>query len=135
MPQRTMPRADDAHRAAWADALRDHALRLQHCSACGFVRHPPGPVCPECWSDRFDWKDHAGDAEVSAFVWYMKSLDPRFPEVPYNVALVRLAQGPVIVSSVVDVAFGALQVGDRVAATFCDQGGGHTVLQFRKVSP
>jgi hypothetical protein len=129
-----MPRADGAHRAAYGSALRGHALRLQRCGTCGFVRHPPGPICPECWSGAFDWQEHAGEGEVKSFVWYMESLDPRFPDVPYNVALVRLAQGPVIVSSVVDIAVGALQVGDRVVASFTDEPGGHTVLQFRKLA-
>ncbi|MDO8280210.1 MAG: OB-fold domain-containing protein [Burkholderiaceae bacterium] len=130
MPERTLPRVLDTHAQAWWDGLRKHRLLLQHCADCGHPRMPPGPICPECWSDKHEWRAHVGTGTVTSFVWYMQPLDPRFTEVPYNVSLVALDGGPVVVSNVLDVAFGALKIGDRVRARFCDEPAGFTSLMF-----
>lgn len=130
MPERTLPRVLDTHAQAWWNGLREHRLLLQHCADCGHPRMPPGPICPECWSDKHEWRAHAGTGTVTSFVWYMQPLDPRFTEVPYNVSLVALDGGPVVVSNVLDVAFGALKIGDRVRARFCDEPSGFTSLMF-----
>jgi len=133
MPERAIPKNLDAHAARYWDSLREHRLMLQHCSGCGFVRFPPRSSCPECWSEAFDWREHSGSGRVTSFVWYMKPLDPRFPEVPYNVSLVALDGGPVLVSNVVDVAFGGLRIGDRVKARFSDEKSGFAVLLFEPI--
>lgn len=132
MPQRTPPPLGDPWLAHYASGLRAHTLQLQRCIDCGHVRHPPGPVCPECWSENTEWQPHSGQGEVTSFVWYMESLHPRFTEVPYNVALVRLDGGPVLVSTVCATAPGDLCVGDRVRATFSDEAGGFSILLFEK---
>jgi len=69
---------------------------------------------------------------VTSFVWYMESLHPNFTEIPYNVTLVRLDAGPVVVSSLPDATIDSLRVGDRVHATFSDEPGGFSVLLFEK---
>ena len=130
MPERTPPAITDSYSRGYWDGLRKHRLLLQHCSDCGFIRFPAGAVCPECWSDRFDWRQHSGAGTVTSFVWYMKSLDRRFPEVPYNVSLIRLDDGPVIISNVMEVDFSKLHIGDRVNARFSDENAGFTALLF-----
>lgn len=132
MPERTRPNPKSPHEQAWWDHLAADRLSLQRCSACGFVRHPPGPVCPECWSEEFAWQAMSGQGRVLSFVWYLKSLDRRFQEVPYNVALVELAEGPALITNVIDCAFGDLQVGDAVRACYAREKG-FTALLFRKV--
>lgn len=133
MPQRAAPPADNPWNAAHAQGLRDRQLLLQHCADCGFVRLPPGPICPCCWSERFRWAPHAGTGQVTSCIWYHRPLHPRFPQVPYNVALVQLdGAAPVLVSSVMDTRPGSLRVGDRVRACYSDEGPGNTVLLFTK---
>ncbi len=60
----------------------------------------------------------------------MKPQHPRFTEVPYNVAMVRLDDGPVLVSNIVGVGLDDLKVGRRVTATFADEVG-FSVLLFQ----
>ena len=132
MPERAAPRRDDPFSAYFADALRDHRLVLQACLSCGTPRWPAGAVCPACWSEAAQWRSHPGTGEVTSFVWYFQPQHARFSEVPYNVSLVRLDDGPVIVSNVVGCAFGELSVGDRVTARFEDQPSGFTVLLFER---
>lgn len=128
---RTPPNPKNAHEREYWDALTRHQLSLQRCSGCGFVRYPPGPFCPECWSDAFTWQALSGEGSVVSFVWYMQSLDRRFPEVPYNVSLVKLAEGPAIISNVLGAKFGELAVGDAVRASYREEKG-FTALLFEK---
>lgn len=121
MPDRTPPAIRNPHERAYWDHLAAHRACLQHCSRCSFVRHPPGPICPECWSDQFSWQPISGEGEVLSFVWYERSLDPRFTEVPYNVALVKLREGPALITNVLGCAFGELAVGTAVRACYEDQ--------------
>ena len=132
MPKRTAPTSSDPNGRYYWNALREHRLMLQHCGNCGCVPFPPRAFCPECWSDSLEWRAHSGEGKVSSFVWYTKSLDARFPEVPYNVSLIALAKGPVVISNVVEVAFGDLHIGDAVQAHFSDESESFTALLFVK---
>lgn len=133
MPERTRPVPKNAYERAYWDALARHRLSMQCCAGCGFVRFPPGPVCPECWSEAFEWKPLSGEGRVQSFVWYMRSLDARFPEVPYNVTLVKLAEGPSIISNVMGAKFGDIAVGDALRAVYRDEKD-FTALMFEKTA-
>lgn len=119
-------------------ALREHRLLLAACEQCRYLRPPPdfrtrgGPfvflqVCPNCAADSLAWKRSQGSGIVETFVWYMTDLAPNPPElapfelpIPYNVSVVRLDDGPRLITNVVDVELGALRVGTRVKAVFVD---------------
>ena len=51
VPERPLPTPTRESQPYW-DGLRAHKLMLQHCAACGKVRHYPRPVCPHCPSCR-----------------------------------------------------------------------------------
>jgi uncharacterized protein len=55
-------------------------LRIQRCAQCGALRHPPGPMCPQCGSDRGGdqpgYVVAAGTGEVYSYVVH------RHPPVP-----------------------------------------------------
>ncbi len=89
-------------------------VKLQRCRQCATVRHPPRWICAECLSEEYDWEEISGEAEVECFTWYLRPFDPRCADVPYNVALVRLAEGPGLIANILDVELGGLSVGQRV---------------------
>lgn len=85
------------------NATRDHELRMQRCEACGHVRWPPGPVCPECWSRDHEWVELSGRGEVNTWVIFHREYFAAFAdEIPYNVAEIQLAEGPRYLANVVD---------------------------------
>ena len=47
-----VPEPDGLSAPYWA-GLREGKLLVQRCKSCGTLRHPPGPVCPSCYS--FEW--------------------------------------------------------------------------------
>ncbi len=87
-------------RRALLDAKR---LAYQHCAACGNAWLPAREDCPRCWSRDWEWRDASGEATVVSWVVYHVGFDPRFKDrVPYNVAVVELAEGPRMVTNLID---------------------------------
>jgi uncharacterized OB-fold protein len=109
-PDPTNP--DDA--GFWA-ALRDGELRIQRCSACGTLRHPPRPVCASCGSTEREWIPAAGTGEVWSFTVIHPPTLPAFADrTPYGAVVVRLDEGVFMVSALVDCPIEELAVGTRV---------------------
>ncbi len=105
--------------------LKRRELLLQACSQCRYIRHPVSWICPECLSGDFTWQAMSGQGTVETFIWYMQRLGATAggemlfnPELPYNVAIVRLREGPKLISTVRDARFGDLRVGQAVTAAF-----------------
>lgn len=122
----------DYHRS-----LRRGELRLQSCSECGYLRHPPRFVCPECLSETSEWKVLSGVATVETFIWYFKNiLDRRYTsawsyqDAPYNVAVVTLEEGPRLITNIDKTTFGQLKAGQIVTATFIPISDDYAILRF-----
>ncbi len=97
-----LPRLDTDNKPFWA-ATKDGKFMLQFCKDCGDTRFPPGPVCPKCLSPEQDWKPASGEGTLESWVDFHRAYWDGFKdELPYRVCLVRLAEGPVVVSSLVD---------------------------------
>jgi uncharacterized OB-fold protein len=85
----------------WA-ALKGRQLRMPYCTECGEWIWPLASVCPTCWSRDSTWEPLSGSGVLSSWVIYHRSFTREFPDVPYNVIEVDLAEGPRIVSNLVD---------------------------------
>lgn len=104
MPQTSLtpPRILGLYDPPFWDLLKDTGrLHLQRCTDCGSFRYPPGPCCPDCLSDAAEWAPCAGTGTLLSWVTFRKTYLPAYPA-PYNVIAVRLTEGPVIVSNLVD---------------------------------
>lgn len=86
----------------WHDGLQQGKLLYPSCR-CGHRWLPVSTECPSCLHpDRWTWAEASGDAAVESWVVYHTAYQPAFKErVPYNVAIVALAEGPRMISSVV----------------------------------
>ena len=88
-------------------------LRIQRCNACGALRHPPGPSCPECHAFDRGYVVAAGAGTVFSHVTHHH---PKIPghALPLQVALVDLDEGVRMVAGAAE----ALEIGDRVRVDF-----------------
>ena len=94
-----VPDIDSLTRPYW-EALQRNSLTVQSCCDCGFRHFPPGPVCPRCLSDNQEWQPVSGRATLLSWVRFHRAYWPGFrDDRPYDVCVVRLAEGPVIVSN------------------------------------
>lgn len=97
-----LPKLDTLNRPFWA-AAKEGKLLLQHCPSCGDVRFPPGPVCPKCLEGDQDWIESSGKGVLESWIDMHRAYWDGFKDdLPYRVCLVRLEEGPVVVSSLVD---------------------------------
>ena len=88
----------------WA-ALAEGRHTFQRCAACANAWLPPRTECPRCWSPDWRWEPASGAATVVSWVVYRVAFDKRFQDrLPYNVAVVELAEGPRLVTNLVGVA-------------------------------
>jgi uncharacterized OB-fold protein len=127
--------APDPVEAPFWDWCRRHELRLQRCGACGTLRFPPRPRCPQCRSMLATWEPVAGTGTVASYTIVHPPVLPAFADrVPYNAVVVELDEGPFMVSNLLDVADEDLTTGMRVEVTFVDLDDDLTLPQFRPVA-
>ena len=121
-----------ADNAAFYEGLKAGELRLQKCGDCGRFHYPPGPVCPDCFSDAVEWTKTSGRGTVSSWVVVHKGWFPAFEaDIPYNVVQIELEEGPRLTANVVDIAPDALKIGTKVEAAFDAVTPELTLLRFR----
>lgn len=114
------------------DFLRQHEIRLQRCAACGVFRFPASAVCAECDSGQFAWERISGNGEVSSWVVFHKCYFPSFAgEIPYNVAMIELEEGPLFIANIVDIDNAAIRRGMPVEIVFDDVAEDLTIPRFR----
>jgi len=95
----------------WA-ATREGQLKLQRCTACGHWRFPPSLLCPKCLAEGGEWTAVSGKGTVFSFIVVHRPQHPGFnDDVPYNVAIVELAEGVRMHGNVVECANEQLYVG------------------------
>ncbi len=92
------PRAHD--NGWWWEAIDRGELRIQKCSACGELRHPPRPMCGKCQSTEWESIAASGRGTVYSYVVMHHPPIPGY-EFPLPVALIDLEEGTRIVSNVV----------------------------------
>ena len=128
-----MPGISDDTRFFW-DGARAGKLLIQRCKGCGELRHPPGPVCPSCHSFEWDTLEASGRGTVYSFVVMHYPEVPPF-EHPNPIVLVELQEGTRLISQIVGIAPGDVQIGQAVQVEFNTFNDGELVLpQFRPVA-
>src|SRR3712207_3197965 len=90
-------------RDAYWSSLEEGRLRFQRCSACRNRWLPPRTECPRCWSAEWAWEEASGEGRVVSWVVFHTAFHEAFKDrVPYNVAVVELAEGPRLVTNLVE---------------------------------
>jgi uncharacterized OB-fold protein len=107
------------------DAAAQGKLMVKRCAACGEAHHYPRALCPFCFSDKTEWQTASGRGVI-----YSYSVMRRAP-VPYAIAYVTLAEGPTMMTNLVECDFDALRIGQPVTVVFKPTEGGPPVPMFK----
>jgi len=87
----------------WRTRQQRYSLRAEVCNECGNTIFPPRDVCPYCAEQKQTWTNLSGRGEVYSYTT-MYSAPTAFEEyTPYTVALVKLAEGPLITAQLTDM--------------------------------
>jgi uncharacterized OB-fold protein len=117
----------------WAGTAEGE-LRVQHCPACGRLRHPPGPMCPACGAEKQDWIVASGLGTVFSYVVHHH---PQVPgkQPPFVVALVELKEGVRMLGELIDVDPAAVEIGMPVEVALTKIDDELTLPFWRPASP
>jgi uncharacterized OB-fold protein len=102
-------------------------LLIKRCRDCGEKHFYPRAHCPFCLSANTEWIEASGRGEIYAF-----SILRRVP-IPYIAAYVTLAEGPTMLTNIVDCDFERVSVGQPVQVIFKPTDGGPPVPMFTAI--
>jgi uncharacterized protein len=115
----------------WAATAMGRLL-LRHCDDCGSVIWYPRPLCPDCGSLNTSWVEASGRGTVYTFTVVHRSQVPGYRDaLPYVVAYVELAEGPRVLTNIVDCEPDQVAIGMPVQVVFHDTGQSSAVFRFR----
>ncbi|MFH9226465.1 Zn-ribbon domain-containing OB-fold protein [Streptomyces lydicus] len=121
-----MPEVDAFTRPYWGAAAEGRLL-LRRCRAagCGVTHHYPREFCPSCWSEDVVWEQATGRATLYTWsVVHRNDLPPFGDRVPYVAAVVELAEGPRMMTEIIDRPADALRIGMPLVVRFRQDGDG-----------
>jgi uncharacterized protein len=84
------------------DAAAQGRLLIKRCTACDEPHWYPRAICPFCGSERTEWMEASGQGTI-----YSYSVFRRAP-IPYAIAYVTLAEGPTMMTNIVDCELDAI---------------------------
>src|SRR5262245_39204876 len=101
------------------EAAKRHEFVLPRCRQCGHVWFPPYLNCQRCLSLDREFFVASGRGTVDGFTVFDKAYIPSFAaDVPYNVALVLLEEGPRMYSNIVGIPNDDIVAGMAVEVVF-----------------
>jgi uncharacterized protein len=102
---RPLPKPITPEARPYWDGLKQEKLLLPKCGDCGHVFWYPRVLCPHCHSRHITWIQSRGRGKLYAFEITHQSFNPamKVPP-PYVLAMVELAEGPRLLSNLINVA-------------------------------
>jgi hypothetical protein len=114
------------------EAAKRRELVVQRCNGCGAYRFPARPICSTCLSDDAEWVRVSGRGEVFSYNVMHQVYHPAFAaEVPYAVVLIKLDEGPKMISNLVGISPEEIRIGMRVEVIFEDLDDQVTLPKFK----
>jgi uncharacterized protein len=108
----------------WA-AAHENRFIIRRCTACGKAHWYPRVICPFCASEETEWVEASGQGTI-----YSYSVMRRVPA-PYAIAYVTLAEGPTMLTNIVECDLDALKIGQKVTIVFRPTEDGPPVPMFK----
>ncbi len=106
-------------------------LLLATCDGCGEMRLPTSPACPSCLGEGYEWNEVSGRGTVYTFaIMHQRYHAAWEPDLPYNIALVELDEGPRMPANIIGVNNDEIAVGMPVEVVW-EREGDAPVPRFR----
>lgn len=132
---RPMPAVRESESGFWR-ALREGTFVGQACRCCGRVRYPATLHCPGCRSTDAALRTLSGHGEiVSACRFHRAYFAEMADALPYTVILVRLAEGPLLYSNLIEEPSVLPVPGTPVRAVLDPLGDTAALVRFQEISP
>ncbi len=111
-------------------SVRAGAMKLPYCAVCDRMFFHPRPICPKCWGEITEWRPVSGRGTVWSYtVVRVPLMRAPWPDrIPYTVAFVTLAEGPRVMSNIVDCPPERVRSGMEVELVYRERDGQHLYL-------
>ena len=130
-PAESVTRIDEFH-----EGCRRGELLIQRCAACGRAQFYPRAYCGGCHGTALAWEAASGAATLYTYTVVRRAPSAEFADrVPYVLAIVELAEGPRLMSTVVDADPEEIEIGMPLTLGFEDRGGDAPLPVFRRQEP
>jgi hypothetical protein len=128
-----LPVIDESSAPFWA-AAKKRVLQLPKCSDCNQLRIQFERWCPSCSSESFTWETMSGEGTVWSHCEFHRPYFKEFEnELPYNVVLIKLKEGPKLISNLLEIQSDAIKIGLPVKVYFEDVTDAVTLIKFKPV--
>jgi len=132
---KNLPRSTPETKVFW-EGCREGELRIQRCADCGEHQFYPRIICSHCTSDQIEWVVSKGQGELISYTVVRRAVSDAYAaEVPYVIGIIQLAEGPTMMSSLVDCDCENVTVGTKVEVVFENWTEEISVPKFRPVNP
>ena len=113
-----LPIVTDENRPYW-EGCRQGKLLLQHCQQCQQYQFYPRLYCMQCGSAKLQWAEASGRGRIYSYTIIHRNKTPEFvQDVPYNVAIIQLDEGPRMMANIVGSDNSQLRVDLPVTVVF-----------------
>jgi hypothetical protein len=131
-----LPNTDEIDTKEWWAACQRRQLVVQQCAQCSAFRHPPMPICSNCYSFDFTWTPVSGRGVVYSYIIPHHPVHPALHgHPPYNVVLVELPDAGVrMIGNLIDTPNNQVRIGLEVEVTW-EERGGVVLPQWKRRSP
>jgi uncharacterized OB-fold protein len=103
------------------DACQRHELLIQRCNKCATHQFYPRIFCTTCSSKAIDWVSASGHGKVLTWTVVRRAVSAAYAaDDPYIIALIKLQEGPVMMSKVIGCEPESMQTGMAVEISFED---------------
>ncbi len=122
-PFRILPEVTAQNEHFWRGG-REGRLQFLRCRACGYLLHPPQPLCARCLGRDLEVHAVSGRARVATFTVNHHAWIPGFPP-PYVIAIVEIEEQPELrlTTNLVGCAPAEVRIGQAVRVVFEEHDG------------
>jgi len=107
------------------DAALQGRFTIPVCTACNKAHWYPRAICPFCGSDKVEWRDSPGRGTIYTYSVMRRVKDP------YVIAHVTLAEGPTMLTNIVDCDLDTVRIGQPVVVVFKETENGPPAPMFK----
>jgi uncharacterized OB-fold protein len=103
------------------EGCKRHQLLLQQCTKCGTQQFYPRVICTSCSEGSPEWVESSGNGTVLSWTIVRHPVSEAYADdIPYVIALIKLQEGPTMMSQIIDCDPESVQSGMRVEVSFQD---------------
>ena len=116
------------------EGCRNRELLIQQCSNCHSYQFYPRMICANCMSSDVNWVKSSGVGVVSTFTIVRRAPSKAYEaDLPYVLALIKLDEGPTMMSNIIQCDPESVKTGMKVEVVFEDCNDEITLPKFRPV--